>query len=408
MATPAVETTPATAELNEKTLAAPTPANDASSSVATSVADSKSAQEAPVAAAPVPEETGPIKKPFPHPAPEAKPSTAATLTADQQAKYDELLKAAKSWETLPKTSAKNAEQVALGDDEKMWLTRECLLRYLRASKWALPQAIKRVQDTLVWRREYGTSTFTADYISDENATGKQVLLGFDKEGRPCLYLLPNKQNTKTSPKQVEHLVFMLERTLDIAPPGQESLALLIDFRNSSSGSQPSINIGRQVLNILQNHYPERLGRALITHLPWYVTTFLKLVSPFIDPVTKTKMRYNEPLIDHIPSSQLMQNAGGDAEFEYDHAVYWPALDALASQRRQERRQRWEAAGKLVGESEVYLWGGEEKSVGAVEERVVEDVAKMEIKEGQKAETEVKMGEAEEKEEANAEEKKPEA
>jgi hypothetical protein len=95
--------------------------------------------------------------------------------------------------------------------------------------------------------------------------GKQVALGYDNEGRPCLYLLPNKQNTKNSPKQVEHLVYMLERTLDISPPGQETLALLIDFRNSSAGSQPSIGTGRQVLNILQNHYPERLGRALITH-----------------------------------------------------------------------------------------------------------------------------------------------
>lgn len=203
--------------------------------------------------------------PFPHPAEGCKPASPPALTDDQQQKYNELLAAAKSWETLPKTSAKGAEKEALSDAERMWLTRECLLRYLRATKWNLPQAIKRVQDTLVWRREYGTDNFTADYISEENATGKQVLLGFDNEGRPCLYLLPNKQNTKNSPKQVEHLVFMLERTLDIAPPGQESLALLIDFRNSSAGSQPSIGTGRQVLYILQNHYPERLGRALITH-----------------------------------------------------------------------------------------------------------------------------------------------
>ena len=80
-----------------------------------------------------------------------------------------------------------------------------------------------------------------------------------------MYLLPQNQNTKTNPKQVEHLVYMLERTLDIAPPGQESLALLIDFRNSSAGSQPSIGTARQVMSILQGHYPERLGRALITH-----------------------------------------------------------------------------------------------------------------------------------------------
>ena len=98
-------------------------------------------------------------------------------------------------------------------------------------------------------------------------------------------------------------------------------------------------------------------------MPWYVTAFLKLVSPFIDPVTKTKMRYNEPLTDHIPSSQLMKNAGGEVDFEYDHGVYWPALAQLAAERRKARTERWEKAGKHVGESEIYLWGGEEGSVG---------------------------------------------
>ncbi|KAF2112889.1 CRAL-TRIO domain-containing protein [Lophiotrema nucula] len=358
MATVAVENTPTAPADPEKTALAPAPATYAASSAAASVTDAKPST------------------PFAFPAAGTKTATPAPLTADQQTKYDEFLKTVKSWETLPKTSAKGAEQSPVTDDEKLWLTRECLLRYLRATKWNLAQAIKRLQDTLVWRREYGTSTFTADYISEENATGKQVTLGYDNDGRPCLYLLPNKQNTKNSPKQVEHLVFMLERTLDIAPPGVESLALLIDFRNSSSGSQPSIATGRQVLYILQNHYPERLGRALITHLPWYVTTFLKLVSPFIDPVTKTKMRYNEPLTDHIPSSQLMKNAGGDVDFVYDHATYWPALDELATQRRTERKQRWEAAGKVVGESEVYLWGGDEPSVGGAKKEAegVEEVA----------------------------------
>jgi hypothetical protein len=203
--------------------------------------------------------------PFPHPAEGTHPATPPALTADQQPKYDEILATVKSWTELPKSTAKGAEQEALSPAEQMWLTRECLLRYLRATKWNVAQSAKRLQETLVWRREYGTDRFTADYISEENATGKQVVLGYDNDGRPCLYLLPNKQNTKTGPKQVEHLVYMLERTLDITPPGQETLALLIDFRSSSSGSTPSIATARQVLSILQNHYPERLGRALITH-----------------------------------------------------------------------------------------------------------------------------------------------
>jgi hypothetical protein len=59
----------------------------------------------------------------------------------------------------------------------------------------------------------------------------------------------------------------------------------------------------------------------------------------------------------------MKNAGGECEFEYDHATYWPALDALAAKRRKEMTERWEKAGKHIGESEVYIRGGDEPSVG---------------------------------------------
>ncbi|CAN9474653.1 unnamed protein product [Alternaria alternata] len=302
--------------------------------------------------------------PFAEPAPGCKPAAAPALTADQQTKYDQLLADVRTWETLPTTSAKGAEESPISDDERIWLTRECLLRYLRATKWNLPQATQRLRGTLIWRREYGTDKFTAEYISEENATGKQVLLGFDNEGRPCLYLLPQNQNTKETPKRVEHLVYMLERTIDMHPPGQESLALLIDFRNTGAGGTPSLATAKQVLDILQNHYPERLGRALLTHLPWYVNAFLKLVNPFIDPVTKSKIKPNEPLPNHVPASQLMKVSGGEVDFKYDHSVYWPALEKLTNERRQQRKERWEKAGKIIGESEIYLWGGDEPSLAS--------------------------------------------
>jgi hypothetical protein len=106
-------------------------------------------------------------------------------------------------------------------------------------------------------------------------------------------------------------------------------------------------------------------------VPWYVSAFLKLIGPFIDPVTKSKIKYNEPLVDHIPASQLMAAAGGEVDFKYDHSVYWPALDKMAAERKQQRRERWEKAGKLTGESEIYLWGGAEGSIGAQHEKSVE-------------------------------------
>lgn len=202
------------------------------------------------------------KTPIPSPTAYSKTPERAAINEEQQSKYDWLLEKVKSWTEVPSTKGKAGP---LTDSERQWLTRECLLRYLRAVKWKKEDAEKRIIDTLTWRREYGVEGLTPDHISPENETGKQIILGFDKQGRPCQYLNPGRQNTDVSPRQVQHLVFMVERVLEILPPQQETLALLINFKSSKnrSNTAPGIGQGKEVLNILQTHYPERLGKALI-------------------------------------------------------------------------------------------------------------------------------------------------
>lgn len=58
--------------------------------------------------------------------------------------------------------------------------------------------------------------------------------------------------------------------------------------------------------------------------------------------------------------------GGDVHFEYDHEVYWPALNELAAQRRREQVERWVKAGKRVGEIEGYIKGGEMSCLAEME------------------------------------------
>jgi hypothetical protein len=47
------------------------------------------------------------------------------------------------------------------------------------------------------------------------------------------------------------------------PQGVETLALLTDFKHSSHSKNPGPRTGKEVLHILQTHYPERLGKALV-------------------------------------------------------------------------------------------------------------------------------------------------
>jgi CRAL/TRIO domain len=97
-------------------------------------------------------------------------------------------------------------------------------------------------------------------------------------------------------------------------------------------------------------------------VPFMLWGFFKLITPFIDPLTREKLKFNEDMAQHVPPAQLLQQNGGEVEFEYDHAVYWPALIKLADTRREACQTRWERAGKHLGESEDYLRGGSAESV----------------------------------------------
>ena len=203
-------------------------------------------------------------------------------------------------------------------------------RYLRATKWDVKDCIERIALSLSWRRQFGIDHFgeengdrlTADAVAVEEETGKQVVLGFENDARPILYLKPGRQNTKTSHRQVQHLVFMLERVIDFMPAGQDSLALLIDFKDhadvpkvSGNSKIPPIGVGKEVLHILQTHYPERLGKALLTNIPWLAWTFLKMIHPFIDPLTREKLVFDEPFNKYVPMDQLDKLYGGYLDFK---------------------------------------------------------------------------------------------
>lgn len=326
----------------------------------------------------------PIDKPIPQ-----LPNTISVpiekeLTDEQKTKYDIILKYFQDPDLrIPNTEQQIKDKIPDTEEntsplltiEKAWITRECIIRYLRATKWVVNDCKERIVRSIAWRRGFGIGNFgeengdkiTSDSVSIENESGKQVVLGYENDARPILYLKPGRQNTKTLHRQVEHLVFMLERVIDFMPPGQDSLALLIDFKEypdvpkvQGSSKIPPLGIGKEVLHILQTHYPERLGKALLTNIPWLAWTFLKLIYPFIDPLTREKLVFDEPFPKYVPSNQLDSLYGGDLDFTYKHDVYWPDLNEIAKQKREHYLERFQKFGSVIGLSEVDLRGDHEE------------------------------------------------
>ena len=101
--------------------------------------------------------------------------------------------------------------------------------------------------------------------------------------------------------------------------------IIVDYKSTTLRTNPSISVARKVLTILQHHYVETLGRAIVVNLPMILSFFYKGIAPFLDPVTRDKMRFNPDLFELVPREQLDADFGGDYEYDFEPESYWNQL-----------------------------------------------------------------------------------
>ncbi|KAI8979179.1 CRAL-TRIO domain-containing protein [Mycotypha africana] len=267
------------------------------------------------------------------PPPNYTPPTQQPLTAEQEEKVNKLKSYIESI-MLPETHE-------YYPNERGFVTEATIKRYMRARKWDFEQAKIMLENSVRWRRDYRPDQLDPDYIKPEAETGKMYYNGFDKCGRPVWIMRPRLQNSKDAERQVKHIVYCLERGIRLMPELVENLAIIVDFKDSSASHNPSVSTCKKFLDILGNHYPERLGIAFVVKSPWFFFATFKVISPFMDPVTKNKIKFvydgqegkkeksigNDwvHLKDYIEPDQLESDFGGEYNFEYDLESYWNAL-----------------------------------------------------------------------------------
>ena len=94
---------------------------------------------------------------------------------------------------------------------------------------------------------------------------------------------------------------------------------------------------------------------MILNVPFILNAFFKLITPFVDPHTRTKMKFNpKPVEENLfTADQLFKDGGwnGDRNFQWDHDKYWPALLQLCAEIRERQMEAWRKLGAQVGLSE---------------------------------------------------------
>ncbi|EGG23115.1 cellular retinaldehyde-binding/triple function domain-containing protein [Cavenderia fasciculata] len=219
----------------------------------------------------------------------------------------------------------------LDDKEKLWIDDMLIFRYLRARDYNVKAAFELFQGTLKWRKEFKPDEINPDKLSYEASSGKQYCGPFTTKSRPLITMAPRKENTKNYERQIQLLVYTIERAITKmdASQGCEQLAILIDFNGYSIMNAPPLSVSKQTLDILSSHYPERLGVAFIVDPPLVFSVFWNIISPLINKNTVKKIVFvkgekekKKVLSQYFESEQLETAFGGTSDYQYDHAVHW--------------------------------------------------------------------------------------
>jgi len=86
------------------------------------------------------------------------------------------------------------------------------------------------------------------------------------------------QTTKCTEDNVRYMVYLLENGILNLADGQEQMSWLIDFTGWSLSTNIPIKTSRDCINVLQNHYPQRLAIAFLYNPPRIFEAFWKVCS----------------------------------------------------------------------------------------------------------------------------------
>ncbi|KAK8325428.1 hypothetical protein V6Z12_A11G050800 [Gossypium hirsutum] len=212
----------------------------------------------------------------------------------------------------------------------LFCTDACLMRYLEARNWNVDKARKMLEETLKWRSTYKPEEIRWHEVAHEGETGKVSRASFhDRQGRTVLILRPEMQNTTSAENNIRYLVYLLENAIINLSEGQEQMSWLIDFTGFSLNTSVPIRTARDIIYILQSHYPERLAIAFLYNPPRFFEAFYKAVRYFLDPKTAQKVKFVYPKNkDSVEMMQLyfdIENLpnefGGNATLKYDHEEF---------------------------------------------------------------------------------------
>ncbi|KAM5227972.1 SEC14-like protein 5 isoform 2-T2 [Ctenodactylus gundi] len=212
-----------------------------------------------------------------------------------------------------------------------------ILRFLRARDFHLDKAREMLCQSLSWRKQHQVDLLLQTWqppplLQEFYAGGWHYQ---DIEGRPLYILRLGQMDTKGLMKAVGEEA-LLQHVLSVNEEGQKrcegntkqfgrpisSWTCLLDLEGLSMRHlwRPGVRALLRMIEVVEDNYPETLGRLLIVRAPRVFPVLWTLISPFISENTRRKFLiyggsdYQGPggLVDYLDRDVIPDFLGGDS------------------------------------------------------------------------------------------------
>jgi hypothetical protein len=204
------------------------------------------------------------------------------------------------------TSAQLKEAlVASGNWNEHFCDEGCLQRYLRARNMDVNKAHDMLAATLKWRKEHRVDELHRSEFVDCRymKEGWVYVDGNDSQGRSVVMFRKRRDSLPVSESEVylRYMTFVIETAIKNMKNGQEQWIWVLDMTVYSPANAPPLSVTLSVLQMLANHYPERLYKAYVVNAPSVFQFAYKIIYPFIDEVTRSKAEFVNTKDFHAPN-----------------------------------------------------------------------------------------------------------
>ncbi|OLY85123.1 CRAL-TRIO domain-containing protein [Smittium mucronatum] len=212
------------------------------------------------------------------------------------------------------------------------------LKFLRARKWNVDDALDMILSTLKWRyaNKIDEIIFYGESLNDASIMykGTAFVRGVDKLGHPIVWAPITKhfQKDQDFSQSRRYIITFMESVRQLLQYPKERICLVIDLSDQSNRNT-DWPFTRMFLKLLEAYYPECLALAIVYNGPWWFGGIFRVVSTLIDAEVSKKIHFvKNPngLLKFINKDQLPKSKGGTDNYDFKYILPVPHENDMMS------------------------------------------------------------------------------